>query len=76
MAAADNEQLSARFMLHLGESLSDDELGTLAALALNLGQYRSSVLIAKAATDEAEQPAAAPAPAPTPARKRAQAATG
>jgi soluble lytic murein transglycosylase len=51
MAAAGNEQLSARFMLHLGESLSDDELGTLAALALNLGQYRSSVLIAKAATE-------------------------
>ena len=51
MAAAGNEQLSARFMLHLGESLSDAELGTLAGLALDLGQYRSAVLIAKAATE-------------------------
>ena len=51
MAAAGNEQLSARFMLHLGESLSDADLGTLAGLALNLGHYRSSVLIAKAATE-------------------------
>ena len=51
MAAASNEQLSARFMLHLGESLSDAELGTLAGLALDLGQYRSAVLIAKAATE-------------------------
>ena len=51
MAAAGNEQLSARFMLHLGESLSDAELGTLAGLALDLGQYRSAVLISKAATE-------------------------
>ena len=51
MAAAGNEQLSARFMLHLGESVSDAELGTLAGLALDLGQYRSAVLIAKAATE-------------------------
>ena len=51
MAAAGNEQLSARFMLHLGESLSDAELGTPAGLALDLGQYRSAVLIAKAATE-------------------------
>ena len=51
MAAAGNAQLSARFMLHLGESLSDAELGTLAGLALDLGQYRSAVLIAKAATE-------------------------
>ena len=51
MAAAGNEQLSARFMLHLGESLSDGDLGSLAGLALKLGQYRASVLIAKAATE-------------------------
>ena len=51
MAGAGNEQLSARFLLHLGESLSDAELGTLAGLALKLGQYRSAVLIAKAATE-------------------------
>ena len=51
MAGAGNEQLSARFLLHLGESLSDAELGTLAGLGLNLGQYRSAVLIAKAAAE-------------------------
>jgi len=51
MAAAGNEQLSARFMLHLGESLSDAELGTLAGLALQLKLYRACVLIAKAATE-------------------------
>lgn len=51
MAAAGNEQLSARFLLHLGESLSDAELGTLAAMALDKGQYRASVLIAKAAAE-------------------------
>lgn len=51
LAAAGNEQLSARFMLHLGESLSDAELGSLAGLALDLGQYRSAVLISKAATE-------------------------
>ncbi|MBI1170344.1 transglycosylase SLT domain-containing protein [bacterium] len=47
LADAGNEQLSARFLLHLGESLSDQELGTLAAMALQMKQYRSAVLIAK-----------------------------
>ncbi len=51
MAAAGNEQLSARFLLHLGESLSDKDLGTLAAMSLKMGQYRSAVLIAKAAAE-------------------------
>ncbi|MGV8988208.1 MAG: transglycosylase SLT domain-containing protein [Cypionkella sp.] len=47
LAQAGNEQLSSRFLLHLGESLSDQELGTLAAMSLQMGQYRSAVLIAK-----------------------------
>lgn len=51
MAQAGNEQLSARFLLHLGEGLSDKDLGALAAMALNMGQYRSAVLIAKAAAE-------------------------
>lgn len=51
MAAAGNEQLSARFLLHLGESLSDQDLGALAALSLKMQQYRSAVLIAKAAVE-------------------------
>ncbi len=51
LAAAGDEQLSARFLLHLGESLSDQELGTLAAMSLKIGQYRSAVLIAKAGAE-------------------------
>ncbi len=51
LAAAGNEQLSARFLLHLGEGLSDQDLGTLAALSLKMQQYRSAVLIAKAAAE-------------------------
>jgi soluble lytic murein transglycosylase len=64
LAAAGNEQLSARFMLHLGESLSDAELGSLAGLALDLGQYRSAVLISKAATERGLIFAAAYFPVP------------
>lgn len=51
MAQAGNEQLAARFLVHLGLSLSDQDLGTLAAMALGNGQYRSAVLIAKAAAE-------------------------
>ena len=51
LAAAGNEQLSARFLLHLGQGLSDQDLGSLAAMALQIGQYRSAVLIAKAAVE-------------------------
>lgn len=51
LADAGNEQLSARFLLHLGKSLSDQDLGTLAAMSLKMGQYRSAVLIGKAAVE-------------------------
>jgi soluble lytic murein transglycosylase len=51
LAAAGNEQLSARFLLHLGQSLTDQDLGALAAMSLQIGQYRSAVLIAKAAAE-------------------------
>ncbi len=48
---ADQYALSARFMLHLGEGLSDREFELLADYALEEGQYRTAVLIAKAATE-------------------------
>lgn len=51
LAQAGHEQLSSRFLLHLGLSLSDQDLGTLAAMSLANGQYRSAVLIAKAAAE-------------------------
>ncbi len=51
LAAADNEQLSARFMLHLAEGLSDQDVGALAALSLKMKEYRSAVLLAKAAAE-------------------------
>ena len=51
MAQAGNEQLSARFLLQLGLGLSDQDLGTLASMSLSFGQYRSAVLIAKAAAE-------------------------
>jgi soluble lytic murein transglycosylase len=51
LAAADNEQLSARFLLHLGEGLSDQDLGALVALSLKMQEYRSAVLLAKAAAE-------------------------
>ena len=51
LAKADEAQLSARFFLHLGQSLSDGELALLAELALQSGQYRTAVVIAKAAAD-------------------------
>ena len=48
---ADQYALSARFLLHLGETQSDRDLELLAEYALQAGQYRSAVLIAKAATE-------------------------
>ncbi len=51
LARADEAQLAARFFLQLGQGLSDGELAQLADLALQSGQYRSAVLIAKAAAD-------------------------
>lgn len=51
LADSGNEQLSARFLLHLGESASDEELGVLAAMSLRDHEYRSAVLLAKAAAE-------------------------
>lgn len=51
MAQAGDEQQSSRFLLHLGLNLSNQDLGTLAAMSLASGQYRSAVLIAKAAAE-------------------------
>jgi soluble lytic murein transglycosylase len=48
---ADQYALSARFMLHLGEGLSDKEFELLADYAMQAGQYRTAVLIAKAAIE-------------------------
>ena len=48
---ADQYALSARFLLHLGESLSDSEFELLADYTMQAGQYRTAVLIAKAATE-------------------------
>ncbi|MCW1918386.1 lytic transglycosylase domain-containing protein [Rhodobacter sp. KR11] len=51
LASAGNDQLSARFLLHMAESLSDAQLGALAAMSLKDGHYRSAVLLAKAAAE-------------------------
>jgi len=48
---ADQHAMSARFMLHLGESLTDAEFELLADFALQSGHTRTAVLIAKAAID-------------------------
>ena len=54
LAKAGNEQLSARFLLHLGQGLTTAELAQLADMSLKSGQYRSAVLIAKAAADRGD----------------------
>lgn len=48
---ADQYVLSARFMLHLGETQTDQDFELMAEYALEAGQYRTAVLIAKAAID-------------------------
>ncbi len=48
---ADQYAMSARFMLHLGEGLADRDFALLAEYAQRAGQYRTAVLIAKAAID-------------------------
>ncbi|MBC7738842.1 MAG: lytic transglycosylase domain-containing protein [Candidatus Saccharibacteria bacterium] len=48
---AGNSGLSARFLLHLGEGLSTPDFELLSEYALQAGQYRSALLIAKAAID-------------------------
>ncbi len=47
LAQAGNEQLSARFLVHLGQGLTDQDLGALAAMSLKAREYRSALLIAK-----------------------------
>ena len=51
---ADQYALSARFMLHLGEGLSDRDFALLAEYAMQAGHYRTAVLIAKAAIDRGQ----------------------
>jgi soluble lytic murein transglycosylase len=51
IAQSGNRPLAARFFLHLGESLSDAELGQLADLALRLDEPYIAVLVAKAAAE-------------------------
>ncbi len=51
LARADEAQLSARFFLQLGKGLLEGELAQLADVAMQAGQYRAAVLIAKAAAD-------------------------
>jgi soluble lytic murein transglycosylase len=48
---ANQYQLSARFFLHLGEGLNDRDFELLSDYALDAGQYRTAVLVAKAAID-------------------------
>lgn len=48
---ADQYALSARFLLHLGEGLNDRDFELLSEYAMQSRQYRSAVLIAKAAID-------------------------
>lgn len=48
---ADQYALSARFMLHLGETQSDRDFELMAEYAMEAGQYRTAVLIAKAAIE-------------------------
>jgi soluble lytic murein transglycosylase len=48
---ANQYALSARFLLHLGEGLNDREFQLLSEYAMQAGQYRSALLIAKAAID-------------------------
>ena len=51
LAEAGQEQLSARFLLHLAEGASDNELSLLAGMALEDHEYRNALLIAKAAAE-------------------------
>ena len=49
--AANQYAISARFLLHLGEGLNDRDFELLSEYAMQAGQYRSALLIAKAAID-------------------------
>jgi len=51
LAASGQSQLSARFLLHLGEGLNNRDFELLSEYAMQSGQYRSALLIAKAAID-------------------------
>lgn len=48
---AGQSALSARFILHLGEGLNDRDFEMLSEYAMQAGQYRTALLIAKAAID-------------------------
>ena len=49
--SANQYPLSARFLLHLGAGLSDGDFALLSEYAMQARQYRTAVLIAKAAID-------------------------
>lgn len=49
---AGDRQLAARFVLHLGEGQDGEALGALAGLALDMGEARMALLLAKAAADK------------------------
>lgn len=51
LARAGDEQLAGRFMVHLCESLSPEEMSRLAGLSLKTGQVRNAILVAKAAAE-------------------------
>jgi soluble lytic murein transglycosylase len=52
LAKAGNEQLSGRFLVHLCESLTPAEMGQLAGLSMQMGEYRNAILVAKAAAEK------------------------
>ena len=54
LARAGDEQLSARFLLHLAKGLSAAELAELADMSLQMRQFRSAVLIAKVAAERGD----------------------
>src|SRR5690606_21443656 len=52
MLEAGERQLAARFLLHLGEGLSGEDLGRLARLATERGEDYVALVLAKAAADK------------------------
>ena len=52
MQEAGNRDLSSRFLLHLAEGLSGDDIGRLAALAIDWNDANKALLLAKAAADK------------------------
>ncbi len=51
LARAGDEQLSGRFLVHLCASLTPEEMGRIAGLSLEMGEFRNAILVAKAAAE-------------------------